>query len=217
MELDMAIYDEILEVLSFERGEALDANEVFSRCKGINDRNAVSTALSQMYKNHGTIDREDNVIKGGTRFRYWKKATAESNQVKQAEAAAVGKTAEADVFEIPQFLRKDSQIDTAPYIEKQATEDKSDSQTLLPLEEAKDDQKEKTYFFEPTSLAKAIDIVASHLPDFSAMKIERDGSDNLSIQLDLDDEDVQLEFEYATDVQPAIDAFKTIRRYKRAA
>jgi hypothetical protein len=210
MEIEMTVYEEIESVLSFERSEAMDANQVFDRCKGIADRNAVSTALSLMYHKMKTIEREDNVIKGGTRFRYWKKPTTASATVKTDPVEEIVTKASEPAIEVPQFLKKETVISTAPYIEKVAATAETVQEAIkeepAPIAQAP--------YQLTLNIAAAANLLLSTLPEYSEIRIVRESANNTRISLSLDDGNHLLVNLHPVDIQISLDAFATLQRYK---
>lgn len=206
----MTHYEEIESVLSFERSESMDANEVFERCKGLNDRNEVSIALSYMYRVHKSVFREENDIKSGTRFRYWKKPTAASSNIKTDPVEAIVTTASEPAMDVPQFLKNETVISTAPYIEKAAAS----------AETVQEPVKEEPEAFAPApyqltlNVAAAADLLLSTLPEYSEIRIVRESGKNTRISLSLDDGNHILVNLQPVDIQISLDAFATLQRYK---
>jgi hypothetical protein len=84
MEIEMNNVEEILSVLPDSKDDALDAVQVFERCKGFNDQNACSATLSHMYLKMKIIDRYEAQTKAKARFKYWKKPAAKASEQNQA-------------------------------------------------------------------------------------------------------------------------------------
>jgi hypothetical protein len=210
MGIEMTVYEQIKAVLSEERSEAMDANEVFERCKGLNDRNEVSIALSYMYRVHKSVEREENDIKSGTRFRYWKKPTTASATVKTDPVEEIVTKASEPAMEVPAFLKNETFISTEPYIVKVAA----------PAETLQEPTKEENAQLAPApyqltlNIAAAADLLLSTLPEYSEIRIVRESANNTRISLSLDDGNHLLVNLHPVDIQISLDAFATLQRYK---
>jgi hypothetical protein len=213
MELDMAIYDEILEVLSFERGEALDADQVFELCKGIDDRNVVSSLLSYMYNKRKSIDREEFEYKGRLRYRYWKKPADQkpAEPVTTVHVDQIKQDAKQE-FEIPEFLRKSSQEHLAkayvavPEAELQPEQQEPEMKPAKLVTQA---------VSQKVRIKMAIETLLASLPIDGTLTLCREGEgDNYRINLDLGAGDHEFNNLHPTDVVIALDAYATLQSLK---
>lgn len=206
----MTHYEEIEAVLPFERSQAIDADQIFEQCKGIDDRNVLSSLLSYMFNKRKTIERAECEVKGRKRYLYWKKSQRSSSKAKPEQETVANSTTASDGFEVPAFLKKDTGISTAPYIEKAAT----------PAETVQETIKEEAAPIAPApyqltlNVAAAADLLLSTLPEYSEIRIVRESANNTRISLSLDDGNHLLVNLQPVDIQISLDAFATLQRYK---
>lgn len=199
---------------------AMSAAEIFDICKGVNDRNMVSTILSQAFK-AGNVNRKEASLKSSARFLYWKKpadkkasaqtATDHVEQIKQDSQ---------QTYDIPEFLRKSGQNNLAKaYVAMPKPETQPEVKaTLQPVADVTTEEAPAQLikpFSQAVSISMALDTLAAHLPVDGTLTICREGEgDNYRISLDLGAGDHQFNDIRAEDVPIALDAYATLQKLK---
>lgn len=208
----MTHYEEIEGLLSFERNEAMDADQVFELCKGIDDRNVVSSLLSYMFNKRKSIEREEFEYKGRLRYRYWKKPADQkpAEPVNTDHVEQIKQDAKQE-FEIPEFLRKSSQEHLAkayvavPEAEPQPEHQEPEVQPAKLVTEA---------VSQNVPITMAIETLLACLPVDGTLTLCREGEgDNYRINLDLGG-DHKLNSLQPNDVPIALDAYATLQSLK---